>query len=39
MTDQNIELLFDLIEWAIPVIKETIEEGIALYEFVEKISI
>jgi hypothetical protein len=36
MIDQNIEVLFELIEWALPVIRKTIEEGIALYEFVEK---
>jgi hypothetical protein len=34
--DKNMESLFELIEWAIPVIKQSIEEGIALYEFVEK---
>jgi hypothetical protein len=36
ITDQNIEILFDLIEWALPVNKQTIEEGIVLYEYVEK---
>jgi hypothetical protein len=36
ITDQNIEILFDLIEWALPIIKQTIEEGIVLYEYVEK---
>lgn len=33
---EKVELLFDLIEWALPVIKSTIEEAIVLYEFVEK---
>jgi hypothetical protein len=36
VVDKNLEILFDLIEWAIPVIRQTIEEGIALYEFVER---
>jgi hypothetical protein len=36
VTDENIKIVFDLIEWSVPVIRRTIEEGIALYEFVEK---
>src|SRR3989339_1677102 len=32
----EIEFLFDLIEWSLPKIKNAIEEGIALYEYVEK---
>jgi hypothetical protein len=32
----KVEMLFDLIEWALPVIKSTIEEAIILYDFVEK---
>jgi hypothetical protein len=32
----NIELLFELIEWALPFIKNEIEEAIILYDFVEK---
>jgi hypothetical protein len=34
--DQNLESIFELIEWALPIIRETIDEGVALYEFVEK---
>ncbi len=34
--DPDIEILFDLIEWAIPQIKGVIEEGLALYEYVDK---
>jgi hypothetical protein len=32
----NIELFFSLVNWALPKIKEAIDEGIILYEFVEK---
>ncbi|MEO8400161.1 MAG: hypothetical protein ABI550_10190 [Ignavibacteriaceae bacterium] len=32
----NIEFLFNLIEWSLPKIKEVIEEGLVVYEFVEK---
>jgi hypothetical protein len=32
----KIEILFDLIQWALPLIKSTIEEAIVLYDFVEK---
>jgi len=32
----DIEFLFDLIEWAFPLIKNEIEEAIVLYDFVEK---
>jgi hypothetical protein len=32
----KIEIIFELIEWAIPLIKDAIEEGIVLYDFVEK---
>ncbi len=31
----NIEFLFKLIEWSLPKIKEVIEEGLAIHEFVE----
>lgn len=34
--NQNIEHVFELAEWALPIIKDTIEEGIVLFEFVEK---
>jgi hypothetical protein len=33
---KNIELVFELIDWALPLIKDAIEEGIILFEFVEK---
>ncbi len=33
---QNVELVFELINWALPVIQEKIEEGIVLFDFVEK---
>jgi hypothetical protein len=32
----NVEFLFDLIEWALPKIKDVIDEGIVLFEYVEK---
>ena len=32
----NMEILFELIEWALPFIKKEIEEAIVLYDFVEK---
>ncbi len=32
----NIEFLFQLIQWSLPKIKEVIEEGLAIHEFVEK---
>jgi hypothetical protein len=32
----DLEFLFQLIKWAIPLINQEIEEGIVLYEFVEK---
>jgi len=33
---KNIKQVFDLAEWALPHIKEAIEEGIILFDFVEK---
>jgi len=33
---KNIDLVFELIDWALPLIKDSIEEGIVLFEFVEK---
>ena len=33
---KNVEAVFDLIEWALPVIQEKIEEGIILFDFVDK---
>jgi hypothetical protein len=35
-SDPNVEILFELIEWALPKIKEVIDEGIVLYDFVDK---
>lgn len=32
---ENVSYIFDLVEWALPIIKKAIEEGIVLYEFVE----
>ena len=32
----NIEMFFNLVNWALPKIKDAIDEGIILYEFVEK---
>lgn len=32
----NVQHLFDLVEWALPIIQNVIEEGVVLYEFVEK---
>jgi hypothetical protein len=32
----KVEFLFDLVEWAYPLIKKEIEEAIILYDFVEK---
>lgn len=32
----DVEFLFDLIEWSLPKIKEVIDEGIVLFEYVEK---
>jgi len=32
----NIEVIFALIDWALPLIKNAIEEGIVLFDFVEK---
>ena len=34
--NSNIELIFDLIDWALPHINETIGEGAALFDFVEE---
>ena len=34
--DINVESLFQLIEWSLPKIKEVIEEGLAIHEFVER---
>src|SRR5690606_25378488 len=31
----DVEHIFELIEWAMPLIKEVVEEAIILYEFVE----
>jgi hypothetical protein len=33
---QNVEIVFDLIDWALPVIQCKIDEGIVLFDFVEK---
>ena len=33
--DENIEVIFGLIDWAVPYINEAIEEGIVLFDFVE----
>jgi len=33
--NDNIEVIFALIDWALPYINETIEEGIVLFDFVE----
>ena len=33
--NDNIEVIFDLITWALPYINEAIEEGIVLFDFVE----
>jgi hypothetical protein len=33
---QNIEAVFNLIDWALPVIQDKIDEGIVLFDFVEK---
>lgn len=32
----HVEFLFDLIDWAIPKIKNAIEEGVAIHEYVEE---
>jgi len=32
----NVEFLFELIEWALPKIKDVIDEGIILFDYVEK---
>src|SRR5690606_25242706 len=34
--NKDLEHVFELAEWALPYIKEAIEEGIILFEFVEK---
>jgi len=33
---KNIDQVFELIDWALPFIKDSIEEGIVLFDFVEK---
>jgi hypothetical protein len=33
---RNVETVFELIDWALPLIQNTIEEGIVLFDFVEK---
>jgi hypothetical protein len=33
---ENIEVIFDLVDWAIPHINKAIEEGIVLFDFVEE---
>jgi len=33
---KNVEAVFELIDWALPVIQNTIDEGIVLFDFVEK---
>ncbi|QQS37855.1 MAG: hypothetical protein IPM56_07905 [Ignavibacteriales bacterium] len=33
---ESVDYLFDLIGWALPLIQNVIEEGVVLYEFVEK---
>jgi len=33
---QNVELVFELIDWALPLLQQKIEEGIVLFDFVEK---
>lgn len=33
---KNVEDIFELIEWALPIIQGTIDEGIVLFDFVEK---
>jgi len=33
---KNVEAVFELIDWALPVIQDKIDEGIILFEFVEK---
>jgi hypothetical protein len=33
---KNVEDVFDLINWALPIIQNTIDEGIVLFDFVEK---
>lgn len=33
---QNVEAVFELIDWALPVIQNKIDEGIILFDFVEK---
>jgi len=32
----NVEIIFTLIDWALPYIKNSIEEGIVLFDFVDK---
>jgi len=34
--NDNIEVIFTLIDWALPYINKAIDEGVVLYEFVEK---
>jgi len=34
--NDNIEVIFDLIDWALPYINETIEEGTVLFDYVDK---
>jgi hypothetical protein len=34
--NKNIDQVFELIDWALPFIKDSIEEGIVLFDFVEK---
>ncbi len=33
---KNVEAVFELIDWALPVIQEKIDEGIVLFDFVDK---
>jgi hypothetical protein len=33
---KNVDQIFELIEWTLPYLKDAIEEGIVLYEFIEK---
>jgi hypothetical protein len=33
---QHVEFLFDLIDWALPKIKDAIEEGVTIHEYVEE---
>ncbi len=33
---EKVDFVFNLIQWALPILRQTIEEAIVLYEFVEK---